>query len=68
MKYSDLVKFDSIESVIQLEQADSLAAVIPTKRPNVPTKRPNVISILKSQKALPTVICKHSRSQNQLTH
>jgi energy-coupling factor transporter ATP-binding protein EcfA2 len=27
MKYSDLVKFDPIESVIQLEQADSLAAV-----------------------------------------
>lgn len=27
MKYSDLVKFDPIESVIQLEQADSLSAV-----------------------------------------
>lgn len=27
MKYSDLVKFEPIESVIQLEQADSLAAV-----------------------------------------
>src|SRR3954463_16296984 len=27
MKYNDLVKFEPIESVIQLEQADSLAAV-----------------------------------------
>src|SRR5947199_10849691 len=27
MKYSDLVKFEPIESVIQLEQADSLATV-----------------------------------------
>ena len=27
MKYSDLVKFEPIESVIQLEQADSLTAV-----------------------------------------
>ena len=27
MKYSDLVKFEPIESVIQLEQADSPAAV-----------------------------------------
>ena len=27
MKYSDLVKFEPIESVIQLEQADSLDAV-----------------------------------------
>jgi hypothetical protein len=27
MKYSDLVNFEPIESVIQLEQADSLASV-----------------------------------------
>ena len=27
MKYSDLVKFEPIESVIQLEQADSVEAV-----------------------------------------
>jgi energy-coupling factor transporter ATP-binding protein EcfA2 len=39
MKYSDLVKFEPIETIIQLEQADSLAAVLEHVQTFVISKR-----------------------------